>query len=94
MSKHSMEKTNCFLYLNEELKKKKLLVFRKPQVKAVTNITIYNSAVICSNVTSEGLMLFGEVGKAFLESRAENSSLWGRWTKFRHVSGSICQFLE
>lgn len=71
MSKHSMEKTNCFLYLNEELKKKKLLVFRKPQVKAVTNITIYNSAVICSNVTSEGLMLFGEVGKAFLESRAE-----------------------
>ena len=75
MSKHSTEKTICFLCLNGEQKKKKLLVFRKPQDKAVdkavANVTIYNSSVICSNIASEGLILFGEVGRVFLESRAE-----------------------
>lgn len=71
MPKHNTEKTICFLCLNGEQKKNELLVFRKPQDKAMANVTIYNSAVICSNMASEGLILFGEVGKACLESRAE-----------------------
>lgn len=71
MSKHSKEKKKSFLCLNGEQKKKELLVFRKPQDKAMADVTIYNSAVICPNMVSEDLILFGEVGKACLESRVE-----------------------
>lgn len=59
------------LPLNGEQKKKELLVFRKPQEKAMASITVYNSEVICSNIISEGLVLFGKAGKAFPESRVE-----------------------
>jgi len=70
-AKSQYGENNSFPCLNGEQKKKNLLVFRKPQDKAVASVTIYNSAVICSNMASDGLILFGEVGKAFLESKAE-----------------------